>query len=106
MGQPFVYVGTHRIKKGKLDLFKKVWPAHVELCETNEPRLIAFHAFLDEEGSRVAIVQIHPDNESMKFHMKVITEHMEGINEWLESVESEQVFGLPYEGMIEEWKQW
>ena len=101
MSQPFIYVGTHKIKKGKLEEFKKMWPGHVELCETNEPRLIAFHAFLDEEGSKVAIVQVHPDSASMEWHMEVISKHLEGATAWLESTESELIYGQPYEGMVE-----
>jgi len=101
MSQPFVYIGTHTIKEGKLEEFKKMWPEHVELVETNEPRLIAFHAFLDEAGSRVAIVQVHPDAESMRFHMQVISEHLASATGWLESTESELIYGEPYEGMVE-----
>src|SRR5439155_11294525 len=106
MSQPFVYVGTIKIKKGKLEEFKKTWPEHVALCETNEPRLIAFHAFLNEEGTEVAIVQVHADSESMKFHMQVISEHFEWSTDWLEATVSDQVFGEPYKGMIESWKEY
>jgi len=106
MSQPFVYVGVVKIKPGKVEEFKKLWPEHVQLCETNEPRLIAFHAFLDEEAGKAAIVQVHPDSESMKFHMQVIAEHVGGMSDWLEGTESENVYGQPYEGMIESWKEW
>lgn len=104
MSQPFMYVGTHKIREGKLEAFRKMWPEHVELVETNEPRLIAFHAFLDEEGRKVAIVQVHPDAASMEFHMQVISEHLGGIGEWLEETESELIYGQPYEGMVEEFR--
>jgi hypothetical protein len=106
MGQPFVYVGINKIKKGKLDAFKKFWPEHVELCKTTEPRLIVFHAFLNEQGSKVAIVQVHPDNSSMQTHMQVISQALGHAGEWLEGTESENVYGLPYEGMIESWKEY
>jgi quinol monooxygenase YgiN len=106
MGQPFVYIGTHKIKAGKLEEFQKMWPGHVELVETNEPRLIAFHAFVDEEGNKVAIVQVHPDSASMRTHMQVISEALESVSEWLEETESELIYGEPYEGMVELFQQY
>jgi hypothetical protein len=106
MGQPFVYIGTHTIKEGMIEAFKKMWPEHVELVETNEPRLIAFHAYLDADGTKVAIVQVHPDAASMEFHMQVISKHLASATEWLEATESELVYGQPYEGMVELFQQY
>lgn len=106
MSQPLVYIGTHTIKKGKLEEARKMLQELVELVETNEPRLIAFNAYLDEEGTKVAIVQVHPDAASMEFHMQVISKHLADAFDVLESTEREQLYGKPGEGMVESFREY
>ena len=93
MTGPFVYVGNWTIKEGKVEDAKKLLAEHAEFVETNEPRLIAFHFYLDEENRSAASVQVHPDADSMAFHMELLAEHMAGAMDWLESIELEQYYG-------------
>jgi len=79
---------------------------HVELVETNEPRLIAFNFYLDEEGSKAAVVQVHPDAASMEFHMQVISKHLENAFDVLEATESDQLYGEPGQGMVESFREY
>jgi len=95
MSGPFIYVGTFTIKSGKIEEARKALAEHVDLIETNEPRLIAFNVYFDEQGSKASVVQVHPDAASMEFHMQVISEHLSGAFDYLEAVESEQYFGAP-----------
>jgi hypothetical protein len=44
--------------------------------ESNEPRLIAFNLYLDDEGSSVTGVQVHPDAQSMVSHMQVVRDYI------------------------------
>jgi hypothetical protein len=37
-------------------------------------RLIAFNEYANAEGTEVAVVQVHPDADSMVFHMNLIAE--------------------------------
>src|SRR5439155_9750409 len=66
---------------------------HVDLIEMNEPRLIAFHLFFDEAGRTASVVQVHPDSASMEFHMQVISEHLAGVFDYIDTIVSEQYFG-------------
>ena len=100
MSQPFIFVGTHKIKEGKLEEFKKHLQELVEVVETNEPRLIAFNLYLDEEGSKLTGVQVHPDAASMEFHLKVVGEHIRGAYDYLEETESIDVFGKPTDALL------
>jgi quinol monooxygenase YgiN len=100
MTQPFIFVATHTIKDGKLEEYKKLLQELVEVVETNEPRLIAFNIYLDEEGSKVSGVQVHPDAASMEFHMKVAGEHIRGSYDYLEKTESIEVFGEPSDTLL------
>lgn len=101
MAGPFVFIGTHTIKSGKLEEAKKRFQELVDLVETNEPRMIAFNIYLDEQGNKVSIVQVHPDSASMEFHMKVISEHLSDAFDYLETTESEHVYGAASDALSE-----
>jgi quinol monooxygenase YgiN len=100
MSQPFIFVGTHKIKEGKLDEFRKSLQELVELVETNEPRLIAFNIYVDEDANRVSGVQVHPDAGSMEFHMKVAGEHIRGAYDYIEKTESIDVYGQATDAIL------
>jgi quinol monooxygenase YgiN len=74
MSQPFIYVGTLGIKEGKLEEVKQSWQAVVEAVKEHEPQMIAFHGFVNERGTEMTVIQVHPDTASMDFHMNVLRE--------------------------------
>ena len=106
MSGAFVYVGTARIKPGKLEEARKNLAELVDFVETNEPRMIAFHLFLDEEGSTLTIVHVHPDSASMEFHLQVAAKHFATAFDFLESNVSEQYFGPISDGLAAELAKW
>ena len=77
MAAPFIFIGTHKVKPGKLEEFQ-AWFA--DYCDTtvepNEPRLLSFQAYADPDANEVTVVQVHPDAESMVHHMSVVGEHV------------------------------
>ena len=95
MAGPFVYIGTYRIKEGKLDEAKTRLRQLVEVVDENEPRLIAFNVYFAEDGATVGVVQVHPDPASMETHMRVISEHLNDAFNFLDTAVSEQVYGAP-----------
>jgi hypothetical protein len=103
MDAPFIFIGTHKVKPGKLEEFK-AWFA--DYCETtiepNEPRLLAFNAYADSDRNEVTVVQVHPDAESMVHHMSVITEHVvRAYADFLERDSQWQIYGTPRAGVLE-----
>ena len=95
MAEPFVFIGTHRLKEGKLADFEKSFAELVNVVEANEPQMIAFNGYANEEGTEVAVVQVHPDAASMELHMQVVHEHItHAYEELLEETTSIQVFGV------------
>lgn len=94
MPEPFIFIGTHRLKEGKLGDFEAAWKELVQVVESKEPQLIAFNAYANEDGTEVAVVQLHPDAASMELHMGVVREHItQAYEELLEETTSIQVFG-------------
>jgi hypothetical protein len=96
MPGPFIFIATNKLKQGKLEDEKRRVPELSDFIEANEPRLIAFNEYADENGSEVAVVQVHPDAESMEFHMEVVRERAaRAYAETLEATTGIQVFGPP-----------
>jgi quinol monooxygenase YgiN len=103
MAAPFVFIGTHKVKPGRLEEFK-TWFA--DFCDTtvepNEPRLLSFNAYVNPDANEVTVVQVHPDAESMVHHMSLITEHVgRAYAEFLERESRWQVYGTPRAGVLE-----
>jgi quinol monooxygenase YgiN len=76
MSQPFIYVGTLRIKEGKLEEVTRTFKEVADTVMEHEPRVIAFHGFVNEEGTEMTVIQVHPDTASMDFHMQVLEEKL------------------------------
>jgi hypothetical protein len=106
MPGPFIFIATNRLRPGKLDDERRRVPNLVEFIKANEPRLIAFNEYADEEGTEVAVVQIHPDADSMLFHMELIAERAASAYAGaIEATTSIQVFGTPSDAVIETLRQ-
>jgi hypothetical protein len=72
----------------------------------NEPRLIFFEGYVNDEGTRMTIVQVHPDAESMDFHMQTIGKHIgEAYDRFLDGTERIDVYGVLRGGVVEMIKQ-
>ena len=106
MTEAFIYIGTSSIKPGHLMEARKRLAELVDFVETNEPRMIAFHVFIDETSSRLTIVQIHPDSSSMQFHMKVNAKHFATAFDFLSGVVSEQYYGAMSSALADELAKW
>jgi hypothetical protein len=96
MTGPFIFIATNRLKQGKLDEENKRVPDLVDFIQANEPRLIAFNEYANDEGTEVAVVQVHPDADSMVFHMELIAERAaSAYADIIDATTSIQVFGTP-----------
>jgi hypothetical protein len=96
MHGPLIFIATNRLKRGKLDEEKKRVPDLIDFIQANEPRLLAFNEYANEEGTEVAVVQVHPDADSMVFHMELIAEHAaSAYADTIDATTGIQVFGSP-----------
>jgi hypothetical protein len=106
MNQAFAYVGTWTIKPGKEQAAKEFMAKHAAFIEANEPRLIAFHVYFNEEGNTASVVQVHPDATSMETHMQLISEHMGAAFEIIDTILSEQYFGPMPDSLSQTLARW
>ena len=102
MSTPFIFIATNKLKPGRLEAERRRVPGLSDFIEANEPRLIAFHEYANEDGTGVGVVQVHPDADSMEFHMQVIRQRAEqAYAETLDATTSIQVYGPPSEAIVE-----
>jgi hypothetical protein len=75
-----------------------------EFVEANEPRVIAFEAYLNDDDTEVTGVQIHSDADSMAFHMQVAFEKIMAFDQYLDT-RSVEVYGVPNDTVLGMMKQ-
>jgi len=101
MSEPLVVIDSSEVREGKLEELKAAIDGLVEFVETNEPRPIAYHVYLDEEGKRMTVVQVHPDSASMQFHMEIAGPAFPKFADLIQ-LRTMDVFGKPSEELMEQ----
>ena len=102
MAGPFIFIATNKLKTGKLEAERQRVPGLVDFIQANEPRLIAFNEYANDEETEVSVVQVHPDADSFEFHMGVVRERASrAYEETLDATTGIQVFGTPNEVIFE-----
>lgn len=71
MPDPIIVVDSSRIREGKLEEVKALVEELTNFVAANEADPIAYNVYLDEGGTRMTVVQIHPSSASMEFHLQV-----------------------------------
>lgn len=101
MSGPFIFIATNRLREGKFDSERERAAELSSFIAANEPQLLAFNEYANEEGAEVGVVQMHPDAASMELHMQVVAERAaRAYAETLESTTSIEVFGEPSEAVL------
>ena len=99
MSEPLISLDTSLIRDGRLEL-KEAVAELVEFVRSNEPRSIAYEVYFDEAGSRMTVLQVHPDSASMEYHMTVAGPAFAGFAE-LVTLSTLDVYGKPSEELLE-----
>jgi len=71
VSEPIVSIDVSEVREGMLEDLKALMKELVEFVAANEPRPIAYQIFLDQAGSMMTVIQVHPDSASMEGHMEV-----------------------------------
>ena len=102
MTGPFIFIATNRLKPGAYEAERHRVPGLVDFIKASEPRLLAFNEYIDAERTEVTVVQVHPDAQSMEFHMGVVRERAaKAYAETLDATTQIQVFGTPSGTVLE-----
>jgi hypothetical protein len=66
-----VYVDTSDVREGALDDLKAAMTELADFVEANEPRIMAYNVYLSDDGTRMTVIHVHADSESLEYHMEV-----------------------------------
>jgi hypothetical protein len=88
MTEPLIFTNTTAIKEGQLEAWVKYFLEFAEYVESQEPRLLHFTMYVDEDGTEETIVQVHLDADSMRTHLAVMADHGHAAAEYLDFTHS------------------
>ena len=101
MSSPIVYVDTSQIRPGRLAELQAAMRELAAFVEANEPRLIAYHVYFDEAGTRMTVLHIDPDPEALAFHMRTAGPKFPPIGEFIDLL-SIDVYGEVSDALAEQ----
>jgi quinol monooxygenase YgiN len=100
VSEPIVFVDSSEVREGKLAELEKAIKDLVDFVESHEPRPIAYNVYLDAGGTRMTVVQVHPDSASMEFHMNVAGPAFAKFVELIR-LSTMDVYGTPSDELLE-----
>jgi len=71
MAETIVYVDHSEIRPGRVEEVKKGIAELVEFVKANEPQLVYYAFYLNEAGSSMTVVAVHPDSASLDLHLRI-----------------------------------
>jgi mevalonate kinase len=100
-----IYVGTHAITQGKLDVAKAVSREMGAFLEANHPRMLHFEIYIDDDAHEMTVIQIHPDEDSLALHLKLARERIAKAYDFLDATTKINIYGRPSDAMIDRIRQ-
>jgi hypothetical protein len=104
MSEPIVSIDSSEIHEGKLEELKTAMKELVEFVDANEPQTILYNVYLTDGGTRMTVVQVHPDSASMEFHMNVAGSAFPKFSE-LVTLSTIDIYGKPTARLLEQMRQ-
>ncbi|MGH3030670.1 MAG: putative quinol monooxygenase [Gaiellaceae bacterium] len=101
---PIVVIDTSEIRDGKVDELKTALTRLVEFVEANEAEPIAYSIYIDEDGDRLTVVQIHPSSASVELHMRLAAPIFQKFTE-LVVLSRVDIYGTPSDALLEQMRQ-
>jgi quinol monooxygenase YgiN len=71
MPGPIVYVDRSEIAEGRLDELTERIRELAALVDAQEPRIVSYAAYLEEDRKAISVVHVHADAESLATHFRV-----------------------------------
>jgi hypothetical protein len=101
---PIVAIDSSEIREGKLDELKRGLTELVEFVEANEAEPIAYRIYIDEEGRRMTVIQIHPSSASMELHMSLAEPIFRKLADFV-VLSKVDFYGTPSDALLEQMRQ-
>jgi len=96
MSEPLVYVDTSDVHNGVFEELKGAIRELAEFVDANEPQLIAYNVYFNDDGSQMTVVHLHVDSASLEYHMDVAGPEFRKVADLI-SLSSIHIYGEPSE---------
>ena len=104
MSDPIIYVDNSEIREGKFEALKAAMNELTQFVEANETQIYAYRVYFNERRTRMTVIHIHPDTESLEFHMNVAGPLFPKFAGFVRLL-SIDLYGAPSEYIVEQLKQ-
>lgn len=104
MSDPIVYIDRSEIREGRLEELREAIDELVAFVDTQEPQLISYGFYLDEEAGRMTVVAIHPDSASLELHMEVGGPQFRKFKDFIR-LQKIEVYGQPSDTVLSALRQ-
>jgi hypothetical protein len=101
MSDLILYVDTSDVRDGALEALKAGMEELTHFVEANEPRILAYNVYFNDEGTRMTVVHAHPDSASFEYHMEVAGPIFRGLAE-LVTLSAIHIYGKPSERVLKQ----
>lgn len=104
MAGPIVYVDHSDVKPGKLADLQAAVAQLVAFVEAREPQLIAYGFYIDDVGSTMTVVAVHPDSASLEFHLSIGGPEFRKVGAFIR-LRTIEVFGQPSDTAVDQLRE-
>jgi hypothetical protein len=103
MAMPIIYVDRSEIT-GDVTQLKEAISTLVAFVREREPRLVTYGFYIDEAGSAMSVVAVHPDSESLGLHLAIGGPEFRKVGQFID-LQLIEVFGEPSEAILVQLQQ-
>ena len=105
MAGSLIYVGTHAITPGKLEIAKEVSREMGAFLEANHPRMLHFGIYIADDAHEMTVIQVHPDEDSLVLHLELAGERIAKAYEFLDATTRIDIYGTPSDALVDQIRQ-
>ncbi len=102
MTAPLIYLGTHAIQKGKVEVAREASRQLGQFLEANHPRMIHFGIYIDDYANEMTVIQIHPDEDSLALHLKLAGDKIAQAYGFLVGTRKIEIYGTPSDAVVQQ----
>jgi len=97
-------IDCSEVRNGKLEQLRLAMKALVDFVDANETRPLAYEVFFSDDGTRMTVVQVHPDSAAMEFHMSVAGAEFAKVKDLL-TLSAIDIYGTPSATLLDQMRQ-
>ena len=99
MAEPLIYVDVSEVREGALAELKEAIAGLAEFIEENEPQLLSYNAYFNDDGTHMSVVHVHADPTSLDLHLEIAGPRFARFAD-LVTLRSIHIYGRPSENAL------